>query len=389
MCGPWNSQESCKPFFESLSNAAWFDINWDRDGGKLKLSSLSPLETRTLDERHYDGSRTEVILWSRPQSIQTSPDAPPGPNKERPDEVNLEGPHHRIEPGSPMGFTMTAAPTRHRNHQGTYSVSFSDPAGLHPAMKISMSTRRRPDRYDDDVECKLYAYMTLPRSIFADRYQLQDAFFLESKNLADLKFSTANVDLEAPEYTVKTWGSAVLLELLPPDPDPRWDGKWKAEIPLHLRYMKPAPGGYSQFDVPYPTVFWACDLAHDAGPTLGPWDILGFGYDAFFKPDTTYWHLQPVAGPSKELFNTIGVPVADQDLTTWVPFGTALVVALGTLWVIWNLFSAWSQTPQETVAEKGDRKSESKDIVVVKESVTESGNDAGNGGDASSSSGSD
>lgn len=73
---------------------------------------------------------------------------------------------------------------------------------------------------------------------------------------------TQPVDLEAPEYVMPQWGSSVLLELPPPSSqtrDKEENKEWTAKIPLYLRYLAPAEGGYSSISVPYPAVFWACE----------------------------------------------------------------------------------------------------------------------------------
>lgn len=117
---------------------------------------------------------------------------------------------------SPVLFNV---PARHRRHNevaagSSFSAKFLEPTGLHPALHLTVSSARPPV---DDAYCAIHAHFTLPKTIFADRYQLADDLFLQSKNLTALRYSSSPVDLEAPAYATKPWGSGVLLELAPPN----------------------------------------------------------------------------------------------------------------------------------------------------------------------------
>ena len=89
--------------------------------------------------------------------------------------------------------------------------------------------------------------------------------------------------------------------------------------------------------------------------------MLGFDYDhdidAFFPPDTTFYHLRPDPGiiidatrPEKHgsllrrpedvddrLLLHLRVPVLDLDRAGYVKVGTGLVVWVATVWILWLL----------------------------------------------------
>jgi hypothetical protein len=348
LCGSSKTDGLCKSFFESLSSAASFDMSWDLTDQWLDISPMWPLESRRLEERPFEDCTSYVSVLHRT-------DSEPGLS---PDQLSLEGHLYHFESGAqPKKWKVTVDVVKHRKHPGTFSAELIKPAGLHPTLQLNMKTQKPPAGLD---HCKMYAYLTLPRNIFADRYQLQDALFLESKNLAALNFSSDPVDLEAPEYTVKAWGSTILVELAP-KPDDYSDNPWKAQIPLHLRYMAPEAGGYARFDLPYPAVFWACEFPvsdHDKS-LWNLWRVRSVGYDALFQDNTVFWHLNPVPRGGVSLYNTVVVPVANSDQMAWVGVGTALAVVLGTCWVIWTLLAAWlagfnNQTSITTSTKKQD-----------------------------------
>ena len=206
-------------------------------------------------------------------------------------------------------------------------------------MQLRLASNRPPV---EDAYCSAHAYLTLPRTIFADRYQLGDDLFLASKNLTVLRYMTQPVDLEAPEYTTAPWGSAVLLELSPPkgeQPEP-----WTAEIPLHLRYLAPGVGGYRAIEIPYPAVFWACASEEGTKFPTNPFDRVNLGYDGLFGPRTVFWHVDPHPEVGARLANSITVPVLDTEQAAWVNVGTAAVAFLGFAWVVFRLVVAFLRT---------------------------------------------
>jgi hypothetical protein len=255
--------------------------------------------------------------------------------------------------------------SRHRDAESTFSAQFLTPTGLHPTLQLRLASAAppAPNNDQDTTTCAPYAYLTLPRTIFADRYQLSDPLFLASKNLTALRYMTHPVDLEAPEYVMPQWGSSVLLQLSPPTTSStqKKDRKeeWTAEIPLHLRYLAPTEGGYSAISVPYPAVFWACEPEQGVEFPPNPFERVKLGYDGLFEDGTVFWHVEPrPVGGAKSLVNVVKVPVLDLDKARWVNAGTAAAVLVGFAWVVWKLVGVYvkgSYAGKEE-AEKGRQK---------------------------------
>lgn len=233
--------------------------------------------------------------------------------------------------------TMFTFPSRHRQADSTFSSKFLTPTGLHPTLQMNITSSQPPMK---DAKCVPYAYLTLPRTIFADRYQLADELFLASKNLTTSQYTTLPVDLESPAYTTETWGSSVLVGLAPPSPG---QGQaWSAEVPLHLRYLEPSAGGEVEVEVPYPAVFWACSTGWRN--LENPFDRLHLGYDALFPRDTAFWHVSPRPESGERLMNSITVPVLKEDGAAWIRLGTSIAIALGFGWVLLKLINVMTRT---------------------------------------------
>ena len=61
---------------------------------------------------------------------------------------------------------------------------------------------------------------------------------------------------------------------------------------------------------------------------------MNLGYDGLFGPKTMFYHISPEAG---KLLKKVSVPVLDSDRSGYVQAGTAGVVLLGFVWVLWCL----------------------------------------------------
>ncbi len=212
-------------------------------------------------------------------------------------------------------------------------MSFLEPTGLHPNLRISFS--KGPSNLNATQEtCALHAYLTLPSYIFIDKYQLSDPLFLASKNLKALRSISGETDLEAPDWIVQKWGSNLLIELSPPSPN---EGTWDVDIPLHLRYLPPAPGGMTEVQVPWPVVFWACRAEEGLKMNVNPFDRVDLGYDGLFGPRTMFYHVSPKTDST--CVETIQLPVMDTLGTRYVEVGTSTVIVMGFVWIWWRLFS--------------------------------------------------
>ena len=353
-------EEACLSHMSRLKAAQSLDLSYDHESQTLKATAVWPLQKQALVVSTAGRHRTEVGILTM--------DSRPNP------EVHEQGVAGLLTVlGEQMkpSVTLFAFPSRHRQADGRFSAAFLAPTGLHPTLRLTVETTKpAPSDVKEDWNCGLYSYFTLPRVIFADKYQLNDPLFLASKNISTLSFISQPVDLEAPEYVMKIWGSSLLLELAPPKGNSKKEsGPWTAHVPLHLRYLEPKEGGYSGVHIPYPAVFWACaggaggDGDGDGGVfAKSPFDRAHLGYDGLFEQKTLFWHVDPVPEPGAgvggdSLMNVVIVPVADVEQTGWVSPVTLLVIMLGFGWVLERLFGALTRYRGErAIAEKVETK---------------------------------
>ncbi|RAR06666.1 pig-x-domain-containing protein [Stemphylium lycopersici] len=243
-------------------------------------------------------------------------------------------------------------------HPLTYSTSFNQPTGLHPTLTLTFPAQNLTAPASG---CKLHTHLTLPSYLFIDKYQFNDALFLQSKNLRRLRSLSGATDLEAPDWAVSQWGSAALFELSAPKPEKieypeidlgegedAWEGlpthtiragAWNVSIPLHLRYLPAAAESHTTLPVPWPVVFWACRAESGAQHPSNPFDRLHLGYEGLFGPKTRFMTVQPAMEEGRELVEWISVPVLDTRQAGWVEAGTVGVVLAAFLGLCWVLFS--------------------------------------------------
>jgi hypothetical protein len=279
-----------------------------------------------LENHSPENSRLEVGILSVEKAIQ-------------PEELSLGGFLTVLGENTKPSPTLFSFPARHHPSSETFTSHFLLPTGLHPTLSLSISASSSPM---EDRSCKIHAHLTLPRSIFADKYQLSDPLFLASKNLTAIHYITSPVDLEAPSYTLTTWGSSVLLELSPPSAPATL--AWTAQIPLHLRYHSPSTNssGLTNLTLPYPVIFWACTADEGSKFPINPFDRVNLGYDGLFGPRTLFYHLSPEAMRADgRLVSEVQVPVLDLDRSWFVKGGTALGILMGFGWVMWCLWGVW------------------------------------------------
>lgn len=225
-----------------------------------------------------------------------------------------------------------------------YKTSINRPTGLHPTLTLTLPTEHLAS---PDPSCKLHAHITLPSSLFIDKYQFNDPLFLSSHHLVALRSISGATDLEAPDWVVPEWGSTSLFELASPEASESAPsdaaGDWNITIPLHLRYQPATSASHAAVEVPWPVVFWACHADEGEKHTSNPFDRKHLGYEALFGPKTRFMHVQPVRergvdGAVKRLVEMIEVPVLDTRKVGWVEGGTVGVVVLAFLGLCWVLF---------------------------------------------------
>ncbi|KAF7879215.1 hypothetical protein EAF04_000412 [Stromatinia cepivora] len=316
--------KECLRRANSLSYASSVDIDFDTISHALNI--VAYWEPQSWDPEITNAAskdRVEVGILSVETPLQ-------------PEELSLAGFLTVVGEDSKPSPTLFSFPARHHSTDTFFTSSFMAPSGLHPTLQLLLSSSQPPVL---DRECSLHTHLTSPRTIFPDKYQLSDPLFLASKNLKALRHISSPVDLEAPDYAMNIWGSSLLLELAPPESTQ----SFTAEIPLHLRYLSPTNNtdGYTSIEIPHPVVFWACTADEGSKFSVNPFDRVNLGYDGLFGPQTMFYHVSPVAVPDGRLMNAVNVPVLDLNKSNWVEVGTASVVLLGFLWIVWCLFGVW------------------------------------------------
>ncbi|KAI1281291.1 PIG-X [Xylaria sp. FL0933] len=322
-CVPRDSD--CKKWTQGIRDAVSLDLSYDAISHAVKITTVWPEGRQKLSIDSHPDHRTEVGILT--------PDTPP---HLEPYELGVTGLLTVLGDDTKPSPVLFAFPSRHKDAGSAFSSAFIQPTGLHPTLQLRIDSSSPPL---EDSSCSLHAYLTLPRSIFADKYQLGDDLFLSSKNLTALRYISQPVDLEAPDYAMKLWGSSMLLELQPPST--QVDAPWTAEIPLHLRYLSPAEGGYSSINVPSPAVFWACNTEEGTKFPNSPFDRANLGYDGLFGPRTLFWHVNPKSEGNSDLNHQIRVPVLDLNKSEWVSAVTTAVVLLGFAYIVFKLVSVY------------------------------------------------
>lgn len=321
------SNQECLTRLSTLLQASYVDIDFDTISHALTLTAYWAPQIWDLDlSNKMSKDRLEVGILS----VE---------NPKEPEELSLGGFLTVVGEDTKPSPTLFSFPARHHPLPSAFSADLIKPTGLHPSLELNIGSSTPPT---EERSCSLHAHLTLPRAVFADKYQFSDPLFLASKNISALHYITTPVDLEAPAYAMSLWGSSLLLELAPPQ-SPSEDA-WTAQIPLHLRYLLPTNStrGQSRLEIPYPVLFWACVADEGSKFPINPFDRVNIGYDGLFGPKTMFYHLSPEpAADGGRLFKVISVPVLDLSKSKYVEVGTAAVVLAGFLWVMWCLVVVW------------------------------------------------
>ncbi|KAL1968948.1 hypothetical protein VTN77DRAFT_782 [Rasamsonia byssochlamydoides] len=358
ICGADNTD--CQSNASSLLSADSVDIDYDSISHSLTVSALwsKPPEGQ-------DGWTEEIRKNNKRKSDKIEVGLLAAQKATDLEELSMGGFLVVIGEDKKLKPTLFSFPSRHHPlpEDVSYTVSFESPTGLHPTLKISIPRQAlltRPPA-PPDATCALHTYLTLPSTIFADKYQLSttDPLFLNSHHLVALRSVAGETDLEAPDWVVPRWGSNLLLELATPagrksrpgDRHGHADGdSWNITIPLHLRYLEPSQSGYRSTSVPWPVVFWACTAEDGTKMGINPFDRVNLGWEGLFGPRTMFFQLHPSLSSSR-FVEDIQVPVlkeaplvaeegaSSRSLQTaqQIELGTVLVIVLGFVWVLWRL----------------------------------------------------
>ncbi|KAF2858182.1 PIG-X-domain-containing protein [Piedraia hortae CBS 480.64] len=289
-----STKGQCVEEIAALTQAGYIDIDLTHD--KLRLAAYWPTPTSNHLVTKY-GERCEVGVLQEEESND-------------PQKTKLGGYLTVLgEDKKPKG-TLFSFPSRHFTHpNGTYTVSFNHPTGLHPELSIFLNTHQ--------MKCPLYTYLTLPTFLFLDQYSFSDPLVLSSQGLDSLINLKGETNLEAPDWAVQnSWGSAALFKLNPQSNH--------ITIKTHLRYLQAnstdSESGYKTIDIPWPIVFYSCPAN---GSLENPFDRVNLGYDGILG-DGVFYHLTP---EGTELVERVRVPVLEDK--PWVGIVTFLLVLVG------------------------------------------------------------
>lgn len=361
------SNSVCKDQVASLSEASSINFDFDVISHALQITAVW---TSGPGGGRWDET---IRLLSKTDSVEVgvlNPEKPTEPEElslggfltvlgedDKPSEYRPTPLQSGDLPDHIVGATLFSFPSRHhplpQEDTTTFKTSLDHPTGLHPTLQLSFPAKSLTP---PSPSCALHAYLTLPSSVFLDRYQLSDPLFLDSQNLVSLRSLSGESDLEAPVWVIKKWGSASLFELKTPseyyDSDEsglKQQGDWNVSISLHLRYLEPSSGngttqaGKRTVDIPWPAVFWACEAEEGLKMSVNPFDRVNLGYDGLFGPKTMFYHVPPAASSAEHgHFEKLIAPVLDLQKTGYVEVGTAVAVLLGFLWVGWKLLQSSS-----------------------------------------------
>lgn len=212
--------------------------------------------------------------------------------------------------------TLFHVKPRHRKLSGFY-LSLIEANGMHPFLKTDIESEGPQD--EDLVQCKLYYYLNLNKSLFADKYQLPRE--------VNSYISFGNSDLELPEYKIKEWGSEILMEI---------EDSQSLSFPLHSRYQLPNNESSSRtVGINNPLIFYGCDVKDsyllESSPFNNRLDI-GGSYERFFTDNTVFYHLET---DSSDLQATIPRAHGLVERTNYI---TNLAFVIGIALILFKIF---------------------------------------------------
>ncbi|KAK5115918.1 hypothetical protein LTR62_000374 [Meristemomyces frigidus] len=360
---PGQYRGDCPNEVASLSYASYIDLDFD---------IISHAVTATAFWRAAISSpaaKTPARMWTENDSLEVGLLMPEKADEDEPESLKMGGFLAVIEEDEKASPTLFSFPSRHHPlpppSSLEFQVDFQPPIGLHPKLDILLTRQQLISPKDDD-SCALHAYLTLPSALFVDRYQLSDPAVLAQHNLKTLHSLSGTDDLEAPDWVVQRWGSAALVEVALPSDDgdknpgaSRRETEWNVTIPLHLRYLQAdvngTTPGYTDLEVPWPIMFWACEAEEGLKMAVNPFDRVNLGYDGLFGPKTMFYHVPPTSdkGWSNVLEENITVPVLEPTWNGWVHTGTLVAVLVGLLLVCCALAKAFcGGSEKRSVVEK-------------------------------------
>ncbi|KAM9940128.1 hypothetical protein OXX80_000395 [Metschnikowia pulcherrima] len=332
----FHTSVAIEPKFSEIPSfpRAWSGLDYYYSDSKLTVSAL---ETDSQDLSVYrkqdeytevgifkisdKSSRDDLILsGARVIFDNTSSDSGAGSGPDSADEKVVHKTMFHVKP-------------RHR-HVGEFAEISLRPNGLHPVVTIDKIPSVPAD--DDVLDCKLFSYFTMEKSVFLDPFQVPD--------LLNIVANYGVTNLELPEYSVPQWGNEVLMEVNKEGP---------IELTLHSRYQLPnSTKTHTSVSVDHPVLFYACDASNDAyllknSPFDNKKDI-GGSFEKFFTDDTIFYHV------SNRGTSDISIPNASGNANhvNLVTFGALLLGLYMVLSKAYEKFAAG--TPKAAPAKKND-----------------------------------
>lgn len=231
----------------------------------------------------------------------------------------------------------------HRPTDSTYYADFSRPTGLHPKYQLYLESVRKPlDK------CSLFVKYTFDKSLFLDRYQLQelDEATPNRPPVGHLHKLWGETDLEEPKWAVPGWGSEALIQLYTKGVKAS-DDTLIFELPTHSRYESPRLNSTSvKESQPWPVVFWACkppieneDILENNIPSAV--ETRNLGYESIFPNDTIFYYFNPVIPEGRDtqtLESTFEIPVAPFEAYGKVQIFSIIVIFGGFFYLLYLIF---------------------------------------------------
>ncbi|KAF9239652.1 PIG-X [Melanogaster broomeanus] len=178
-------------------------------------------------------------------------------------------------------------------------------------------------------DCSVFALYTFPPSIIIDRYELID------RRLSFEFWGESN--LELPVFAVNQTSNSILL-LNATSTDSR-SKDVSVNIPIHARYGVPIVGQLTRcsIEIAPPICFWAC-------PSSGSSNVTPESMPPTFSSERPIAHstmLQAssrflVSAPSSHHPTLLEVPVASLDDLSRVETGTATIILVAFLWLVYH-----------------------------------------------------
>uniref|UniRef100_A0A060TBR2 Protein PBN1 n=1 Tax=Blastobotrys adeninivorans TaxID=409370 RepID=A0A060TBR2_BLAAD len=231
------------------------------------------------------------------------------------------------------------------SHNSSFTGGFEQPMGLHPRHKLTLTGVKAPTFLPS---CKLFAKYNIPRSLFLDKYQLQDLERETPSAPASGKLIGVwgESDLEAPVWEVQGWGSEAVVQIYPPDATGQ---EFNFTLPMHSRYEVPQEGDTKvDHEMPLPFVFWACANIQD--PLAGEYPAVA--YESLFPPNTVFYRVpgSPYSEP-ESVVSPYSIPVAPVQSFGVVQLATVVAVLGGFLYLVLVLLTKPKQ-PKEKKQDK-------------------------------------